>query len=71
VPARVIVDASVCSATGYCERVAPELFQRSVRGDGLAEARKDTLTTPAELFRALEAESMCPTGAISVLAELS
>jgi ferredoxin len=60
---RVIVDYDVCASTGSCMQVCPEVFE--VRGDGFLYVLDEN--PPEELHeRVREAESLCPTGAISL-----
>lgn len=58
---RVGIDESVCSATGECERICPEVFT-------VDEVARVLVTEPDPRLHDLvrEAEASCPTGAISV-----
>ena len=60
---RVIVDYDKCASTGNCVQVCPEVFE--IRDDGylylLQEEPSDDLRP-----QLLEAEELCPTGAISL-----
>jgi ferredoxin len=60
---KVNVDFDVCASTGNCARVCPEVFE--LRSDGYLYVLQDE--PPEELReQALEAEGLCPTGAITV-----
>lgn len=60
---QVQVSPSLCAATGFCERIAPDLFK--VSGAGLAEVQSHPHTAEVRAL-AEEAEMACPTGAILV-----
>jgi ferredoxin len=62
-PQGLAVDEHVCASTGFCVRVAPEIFQLSgTTGKAVVKVQ----VTSAELeAQAEEAEIICPTGAIS------
>lgn len=62
---RISVDQDLCGCTGYCEMIAPDVFSltdsaqpASVRMDVVSDEELGTLVR--------EAESTCPTGAITV-----
>ena len=60
---RVVVDFDVCASTGACMQVCPEVFE--VRSDGYLYVLQEE--PPEELReRVLQAEELCPTGAITV-----
>jgi ferredoxin len=60
---RVIVDYDVCASTGSCMQVCPEVFE--VRSDGYLYVLQEE--PPEELReQVLQAEELCPTGAITV-----
>ena len=62
---RVEVDRQQCDATGFCVRIAPDLFTLDDE-DGLVRAK--LAQVPADLEdAALEAEAACPTSAIRAL----
>jgi ferredoxin len=62
-PVHVEVDTTVCALSGYCAEIAGEVFE--LRDDGVVVA--DTPAADPELLaKLLEAESLCPTGAIQV-----
>jgi ferredoxin len=66
--ARIVVD-SRCARTGYCVRIAPELF---VLEDGLEhvsvrDVALDEERAPEEFDAALDAEATCPLSAITVV----
>lgn len=60
---RVTIDARRCQSTGFCVRVAPQLFQQ--RGDGPTVVL-DPTPPPALHDAAQEAEGLCPVAAIRV-----
>ncbi|MEQ8718930.1 MAG: ferredoxin [Acidimicrobiales bacterium] len=59
---RVEVDEIVCQGTGYCQRIAPEVFEVV---DGIA---KVLVSDPGEELhdKVDEAERICPSRAITV-----
>jgi ferredoxin len=60
---KVIVDFDVCASTGSCMQVCPEVFE--VRSDGYLYVLQEE--PPEELRdKVLQAEELCPTGAITV-----
>jgi ferredoxin len=60
---KVIVDYDVCASTGSCMQVCPEVFE--VRSDGYLYVLQEE--PPEELRdKVLQAEELCPTGAITV-----
>lgn len=62
---RVVVDHDTCAASGFCVRIAPELF-RLREEDNWSVVLVDEV--PPELEEAArEAETACPTAAITVL----
>jgi len=60
---RVVVDFDLCSATGGCAQVCPEVFE--VRDDGYLYV---LIEEPGEELRATvtEAADLCPTAAITI-----
>lgn len=59
--------SEACAATGYCTRIAPEVFvldEAAMR----AVVRTNGLATPTASLReaVVEAEAVCPLGAIEV-----
>jgi ferredoxin len=57
------VDYDVCASTGSCMQVCPEVFE--VRSDGFLYVLQEE--PPEELRdRVIQAEELCPTGAITV-----
>jgi ferredoxin len=62
---KVTVDYDVCVSSGTCMQVCPEVFE--VRADGfLYVLIEGTLPKPLEK-KAIEAEDLCPTGAIELV----
>lgn len=62
---RVAVDRDMCAASGFCVRIAPELFRLSDEDNCAVVVVAEV---PPELEEAaLEAEAACPTAAITVL----
>jgi ferredoxin len=60
---KVVVDYDICASTGSCMQVCPEVFE--VRSDGFLYVLQEE--PPEELReRVLQAEELCPTGAITV-----
>lgn len=60
---KVVVDYDVCASTGSCMQVCPEVFE--VRSDGFLYVLQEE--PPEELRdRVLQAEELCPTGAITI-----
>lgn len=60
---RVKVDPVACARTGYCAKIAPEVFE--LRQYGSAQVvHEDAPPELAELI--FEAEELCPTKAIEV-----
>jgi ferredoxin len=62
---KITIDARACAATGFCTRIAPDVFW-------LPEPAGPAAATAPDAGRAdavHEAEAACPTGAISVEAE--
>lgn len=59
---RITIDARACAATGFCTRIAPDVFWLPDQ-DGPATVA-DPGGDRADAVR--EAEAACPTGAISV-----
>ena len=62
-PVRVIVDTAVCALSGYCEHVAGDVL--TLNDDGLTVPAAP-VTSPDLIARLLEAEAVCPTGALHV-----
>jgi ferredoxin len=62
---RITIDARECAATGFCTRIAPDVFRLP---DPTGPA---AVVAPGadRLAAVLEAEAACPTGAISVDAD--
>lgn len=61
-PLHVRVDPLICQGTGYCERIAPEVFE--VGPDRVAEVIEPH--PPAEEEALMEeASTLCPTRAIT------
>lgn len=60
---RVAVDSAVCALSGYCEQLAGDLFQ--LDDDGLT-VPEQLIVDPECISTLLEAEAVCPTGALSV-----
>lgn len=59
---RVEVDATICQGTGYCQRIAPDVFEVV---DGVA--RVLVVDPDPELHEAVdEAERLCPSRAITL-----
>ena len=62
---KVTVDYDVCASTGTCVQVCPEVFE--IRADGYLYLLIEG-DIPAELHaKAIEAEDLCPTGAITLV----
>ena len=60
---RVAVDRQQCALQGYCERIAPEVFE--VRdGESTVHVRRETVEDPELEELVEEAEAACPTRAI-------
>lgn len=60
---RVVVDFDLCASTGSCTQICPEVFE--IRSDGYLYVLQEN---PDSSLRAklLEAEDLCPTGAITI-----
>jgi ferredoxin len=64
---KVTVDYEVCASTGTCVQVCPEVFE--IRADGFLYLLIED-DVPAELHKkAIEAEDLCPTGAITLVGD--
>jgi ferredoxin len=64
---KVTVDYEVCASTGTCVQVCPEVFE--IRADGFLYLLIEG-DVPAELHKkAIEAEDLCPTGAITLVGD--
>ena len=64
---KVTVDYDVCASTGTCVQVCPEVFE--IRADGFLYLLIEG-DVPAELHKkAIEAEDLCPTGAITLVGD--
>jgi len=64
---KVTVDYEVCASTGTCVQVCPEVFE--IRSDGFLYLLIEG-DVPAELHKkAIEAEDLCPTGAITLVGD--
>lgn len=62
---RVVVDHDMCAASGFCARIAPEVFRLRDEDDSAVVLVGEV---PTELEADVrEAEAACPVGAISVL----
>jgi ferredoxin len=63
IPMKVTVNYDVCASTGSCASECPEVFE--IRSDGYLYVLQEE---PDESLRPklLEAEELCPTGAISI-----
>jgi ferredoxin len=62
---RISVDPNVCGCSGFCVRIAPDVF--SLPEGGPARVAASAELDP-EVFEAVrEAEAVCPTGAIRIL----
>ena len=69
---RVSVDPDVCQAAGYCVQTAPALFALGAEGVVTLTAGDGCgpIDVPADLVELVrEAESDCPSGAITVCEE--
>ena len=63
---KVTVDYDVCASTGTCVQVCPEVFE--IRSDGFLYLFMEEV--PPELQKkAIEAEDLCPTGAITLVGD--
>lgn len=62
---RVIADKARCTSAGNCARVAPDLFDQQ-EDDGLVIVLQAEVP-PALHDAALEAETLCPAAAISLV----
>ena len=61
---KVTVDYDVCASTGTCVQVCPEVFE--IRADGFLYLFMEEV--PPELHaKAIVAEDLCPTGAITLV----
>jgi ferredoxin len=63
VPGSVEVDRDVCVGSGYCQRIAPAVFDLDQTGLAVVLAARPT---GSELAAAHEAERSCPSLAIAV-----
>lgn len=62
---RVVVDHDMCAASGFCARIAPEVFRLGDEDDSAVVLVGEV---PTELDSDVrEAEAACPTAAITVL----
>jgi ferredoxin len=61
---KILVSTEHCTGVGYCQRVAPTLFALGVKPP--TNVRNDT-PVGDELRLALEAATLCPTSAITVV----
>jgi len=60
---KACVDRNACIGCGLCESICPEVFQ--LNDEGISEVIVDEI--PESLIEsAKEAESQCPTGAITI-----
>ena len=57
------IDELSCALTGYCVRVAPELFE-IVPGKDWVDVKHEHVEDAQTIASAQEAEANCPTGAI-------
>ena len=62
---RISVHAGMCARSGYCERLAPNIFKIPDDADSVT-APAELITDAADIGLVLEAESVCPTGALFV-----
>ena len=60
---RVVVDFDLCASTGSCTQICPEVFE--IRSDGYLYVLQENPDTSLR-EKLLEAEDLCPTGAITV-----
>lgn len=59
---QIDVDLQACASTGFCVRVAPDMFQLSeTTGKAMVKSQP---STAVEKSQAEEAEITCPTGAV-------
>jgi ferredoxin len=66
----IVVDPAVCSATGNCVAIAPELFELEP-GDDIARVLVDPVETDRLISLASEAAECCPLAAIELLRQTS
>jgi ferredoxin len=64
---RVSVDHDMCARSGFCVRIAPQLFRLSDEDDWAVVLAAEV--PPEREEEAREAETTCPTGAIAVSEE--
>jgi ferredoxin len=73
--AKATVDPRVCALIGYCQEIAPEVFEvpqegpgaaNELRRQGYSRVKVNELTDPAQIAAAREAAASCPTSAISI-----
>ena len=59
----VTIDEICCALTGYCQRVAPEIFE--IQSDKpIVQVKHRRIEDRALVEKAYEAEANCPTAAI-------
>jgi ferredoxin len=64
---KVTVDYEVCASTGTCVQVCPEVFE--IRADGFLYLLIEGDVPPELHKKAIEAEDLCPTGAITLVGD--
>ena len=64
---KVTVDYDVCASTGTCVQVCPEVFE--IRADGFLYLLIEGDVPPELHKKAIEAEDLCPTGAITLVGD--
>jgi ferredoxin len=62
---RITVDADLCTGSGMCALIAPKVFELP-QGETLAIVTAEHTSDPELVRLAQEAQSACPTGAITV-----
>jgi ferredoxin len=63
---RISVDPNVCGCSGFCVKIAPDVF--SLPEGGPARVTVASADLDPEAFETVrEAEAVCPTGAIRIL----
>jgi ferredoxin len=64
---KVTVDYDVCASSGTCVQVCPEVFE--IRADGFLYLLIEGDVPPELHKKAIEAEDLCPTGAITLVGD--